>query len=96
MKATLSIISFIFFTSVSAQQLSSKNSLSDKPKKIDSFTSAISKSGQFMGAVLVAEKGKIIYKKGFGLADIKTKESLLHQRPVILAHYQNRLRLWRL
>lgn len=34
----------------------------------------IYKQGQFMGAVLVAEHGKIIYKKGFGFADTKEKE----------------------
>jgi CubicO group peptidase (beta-lactamase class C family) len=70
MKTVLSIIFSIFILSLHAQQQTSRH----KSEKIDSFMSAINKSGQFMGAVLVAENGKIIYKKGFGVADTKTKE----------------------
>lgn len=73
MKTTLSIIFSVFFLSLHAQQ--------QKSQKIDSFMSAINKSGQFMGALLVAEKGKIIYKKGFGFADTKTKEQFTPATP---------------
>lgn len=40
-----------------------------KADKIDDLMSTYAKYDQFNGSVLVAEKGKIIYKKGFGLAN---------------------------
>ena len=70
MKTTLSIIFSIFILFLHAQQQTSK----PNSKQIDDFMSAINKSGQFMGAVLVAKNGEIIYKRGFGFADINTKE----------------------
>ena len=65
--ALVTIFSFCAFL-LSAQSPTIKVRRSDKSKKVDQFMSAISKSGQFMGAVLVAEKGRVIYKKGFGFA----------------------------
>src|SRR5882724_4464153 len=81
MKATLVGIFSIFALFLNAQQQSSKTYVSNKSKKIDNFISAINKSGQFMGAVLVAENSKIIYKKGFGFADTKTKEKFTPTTP---------------
>jgi CubicO group peptidase (beta-lactamase class C family) len=43
-------------------------------RKIDSFMTALSKRGQFSGAVLVSIQGKPVYKKGFGYADRVVKE----------------------
>lgn len=43
----------------------------DKPKKIDELMTAYYDNGQFNGTVLVAEKGNVIYKKGFGLANME-------------------------
>lgn len=40
-----------------------------KIDKLDALISAYAEEGQFNGSVLVAEKGEIIYKKGFGLAN---------------------------
>ncbi len=40
-----------------------------KGQKIDELMSAYHKQGQLEGSVLVAEHGKTIYKKGFGLAN---------------------------
>jgi CubicO group peptidase (beta-lactamase class C family) len=74
MKASLSILLSVFILSLKAQEHSAERISFDKSGKIDSFMSAIHLGGQFMGAVLVAEKGKIIYQKGFGFADIKVKE----------------------
>ena len=74
MKAILAIVFSTLIIYLNAQPLTSKVNLSDKSKKIDSLMSAVNKSGQFMGAVLVAENGNIIYKKGFGFSDMKTKE----------------------
>ena len=41
----------------------------DKVGKIDSLMRAYYDNGRFNGTVLVAESGKVIYKKGFGLAN---------------------------
>src|SRR5437762_2923257 len=43
----------------------------DKATKIDQLVSLYNKYGQFNGSVLVADNGKIIYKKGFGLANME-------------------------
>jgi CubicO group peptidase (beta-lactamase class C family) len=42
-------------------------------KKIDSLFSSYFKSGEPGGAVLVVKDGEVIYKKGFGIADLQTK-----------------------
>ncbi|MBK9980982.1 MAG: serine hydrolase [Saprospiraceae bacterium] len=42
-----------------------------KTDKLDALISAYAKEGQFNGSVLVTEKGEIIYKKGFGLANME-------------------------
>src|SRR6187402_2071408 len=42
-----------------------------KVDKLDKLISAYVEYGKFNGSVLVAEKGKVIYKKGFGLADME-------------------------
>lgn len=41
----------------------------DKAAKIDELMAQYHKNGQFSGTVLVAEGGKVIYKKGFGFAN---------------------------
>ncbi len=43
----------------------------DKVAKIDQLIALHAKYGQFNGAVLVADNGKVIYKKGFGLANME-------------------------
>ena len=40
-------------------------------QKIDALVKQYHDYGQFNGSVLVAEKGKIIYEKGFGLANME-------------------------
>jgi CubicO group peptidase (beta-lactamase class C family) len=42
-----------------------------KTEKLDKLLDAYAELGQFNGSVLVAEKGKVIYKKGFGLANME-------------------------
>src|SRR6185369_11378886 len=42
-----------------------------KIEKLDKLISAYAEYGKFNGSVLVAEKGEIIYKKGFGLANME-------------------------
>ncbi|MEJ2637740.1 MAG: serine hydrolase [Calditrichia bacterium] len=47
-----------------------------KAVKIDSFFTARNKRGLFNGAVLVAEKGRVVYEKAFGYADFRKKTPL--------------------
>jgi CubicO group peptidase (beta-lactamase class C family) len=42
-----------------------------KVEKIDELLKIYHEYGQFNGTVLVAEKGKVIYKKGFGMANME-------------------------
>ncbi|KLT68041.1 serine hydrolase [Flavobacterium sp. ABG] len=43
----------------------------DKAKKIDQLMSLYNQYGQFNGSVLVAEHGKVIFKKGYGQANME-------------------------
>jgi CubicO group peptidase (beta-lactamase class C family) len=43
----------------------------DKAARIDEYMTRANKFRQFNGSVLVAENGKVIYKKGFGLANME-------------------------
>lgn len=43
----------------------------DKAAKIDEFVQIFHDYGLFSGSVLVAEKGKVIFKKGYGMANIE-------------------------
>ena len=58
----LIIVAFITATVASAQQTA---------QKIDALMKQYYDYGQFNGSVLVAEKGKIIYEKGFGMANME-------------------------
>lgn len=44
---------------------------SDKPALIDSLLSKFSRYGKFNGSVLVAEKGEVVFKKGYGWANME-------------------------
>jgi CubicO group peptidase (beta-lactamase class C family) len=61
--AFASALIFLFLSSLIMAQ--------DKAAKIDGLMKLYFDNGQFNGTVLVAESGKIIYKKGFGLADME-------------------------
>lgn len=41
----------------------------EKGRKIDSLMTALNNRGQFTGSILVADHGKLIYKKAFGMSD---------------------------
>src|SRR5690349_13325487 len=43
----------------------------DKQQKIDELISAYNQFGQFNGSALVAENGKVLLKKGYGLANME-------------------------
>ena len=59
---TLFIVALITATNALAQQ---------NVQKIDALLKQYYDYGQFNGSVLVAEKGKVIYKKGFGMANME-------------------------
>ena len=59
---SLFIITLITVTAAFAQ---------DKAQKIDELLKTYHDYGQFNGSVLVADAGKVIYKKGFGLANME-------------------------
>ena len=42
-----------------------------KTEQLDELLSLYTEYGQFNGSVLVAEKGKVLYKKGFGFANME-------------------------
>jgi CubicO group peptidase (beta-lactamase class C family) len=42
-----------------------------KPRRIDTLMTMYQKYGQFNGAVLVAENGRVVYQKGFGFANLE-------------------------
>lgn len=52
-----------------------------KSKQIHTFISNIHQDGQFSGALLVAEQGRLIYKKAFGYANRQTEELFTNQTP---------------
>jgi CubicO group peptidase (beta-lactamase class C family) len=59
---TLILVAFISATTAFAQQ---------NVQKIDGLLKQYYDYGQFNGSILVAEKGKIIYEKGFGMANME-------------------------
>ncbi len=61
----LTVVFVISATGLAAQ------TAAQKAKNIDDVMSLASKYQTFNGAVLVAENGKVIYKKGFGLANME-------------------------
>lgn len=63
--STVSLLLLVFSTGIFAQ--------SDKAKKIDDFVAAFVRANQFGGQILVAENGKVIYEKAFGLANADFK-----------------------
>ena len=62
------LLLFTFFSLVAFQ---SQALAQDKAAKIDELMAQYHKNNQFMGTVLVAESGKVIYKKGFGYANVE-------------------------
>ena len=65
-------IILIFFIPCFAYSQPGKNTES----RLDSLFHTIFKSGEPGGAVLLVKNGTIIYKKGFGLADMQTKKAI--------------------
>lgn len=51
--------------------VSGLGSAQSKAAKIDALMQLVHENGQFNGSVLVAENGKVIFKKGYGLANME-------------------------
>ena len=45
-------------------------------KKLDSVLTLLNKTNRFNGTILYAEKGKVLYKKAFGVTDYRTNQPL--------------------
>jgi CubicO group peptidase (beta-lactamase class C family) len=53
-----------------------KTNIAKKAEKLDEKFTVLSKNLWFNGAVLYAEKGRLVYEKAFGHADIRKKDTL--------------------
>lgn len=67
MKSIFILLLFMFSLAVFSQE---------RIQKIDSIFLSLYNTDQFNGNILIAEKGSIIYRKSFGLANEDTKEKL--------------------
>ncbi len=64
MEATIAVVCILFI-------LQAFSAAQDKAAKIDELMQVYHDYGMFNGTVLVAESGKVIYKKGFGMANME-------------------------
>lgn len=64
-------IAKIFISLIAALIIANSIFAQQNVKKIDQLMKQYSDYGQFNGSVLVAENGKVIYKKGFGMANLE-------------------------
>jgi len=68
---TLAVFMLIVTLNSSCNSQTKNNTTIDKAEKIDELVSLYSDYDGFNGSVLVAHEGEIIYKKGFGLANME-------------------------
>src|SRR5690348_1138494 len=72
LKQTLKMITRTLFLSILILTgIHNRSFAQFKVDKLDKLMGAYSEYGIFSGSVLVADKGKVIYKKAFGMADIE-------------------------
>jgi len=70
MKTSVKLFSAIFLFIFYALVYTGPVFAQDTASEIDAFMSKVVANNQFNGSVLVAEQGKVIYKKGFGFANM--------------------------
>jgi CubicO group peptidase (beta-lactamase class C family) len=70
------LLSCFFCISESSSEIKLTQEQKKKVAKIDSLLNFYHEQGILNGTVLVAEAGKVIYQKGFGYANMDTKETL--------------------
>ncbi len=63
----------------------SSSGAQDKASIIDTFIRTLAERGQFNGSVLVAERGRSIYKGAFGMADVRHGRAFSPATPCYLA-----------
>jgi CubicO group peptidase (beta-lactamase class C family) len=68
MKCIIILLAIILFSCSGAKE--------PVAKKLDAVFDSVFRAAEPGGAVLIAKDGKIIYEKGFGVADMKTKEPI--------------------
>jgi len=66
----------IFSISEGRSEIALTREQEQKAEKIDSLIKFYHEQGVFSGTVLVADAGKVIYQKGFGYANVDSKEKL--------------------
>ncbi|WP_332367720.1 serine hydrolase domain-containing protein [Spirosoma telluris] len=77
MNRILHIFSFVFLVSSSLSYgQKGKSVLIPRLKTLDSTLTVLHNRGMYNGVVLVAEQGKVLYKKALGIANIATNEPL--------------------
>ena len=67
------LLPFLLLTFITICSFSQENGY---VKALDSALTQLYKTDRFNGTVLYASKGKVLYKKAFGVTDIKTGENL--------------------
>ena len=74
----LAVLTATFFFSCKAgkEKTGFQTIYNEKFERLDSLYSELYKYGEFNGNVLVADKGKIIFQRSYGLADEETKRNL--------------------
>ena len=69
-------LTWVFSISEGRSEIALTQEQEQKAAKINSLIEFYYEQGIFSGTVLVAEAGKVIYQKGFGYANVDTKERL--------------------
>lgn len=72
----ITTIFLLILISCGKEDISMKNRLASRTDKLDNFFNTLYQRDQFNGNVLLAEKGKVYYKKSFGFADFETSKKL--------------------
>ena len=76
---------FSFLLLFSFQILFSQTDVNQTAVEIGKLMDKLHQNGQFNGTVLVADKGKVLYKGAFGYGDYLTKRKLVVESPCYLA-----------
>ncbi len=76
-------LSFIFL--LNASYLFSQDTNNEITTEINALVNKMHENGQFNGTILVAEKGKILFKGAFGYGDYEAKRKLVVESPCYLA-----------
>ncbi len=89
MKRTFLLILITLISSISFGQKTQN-------ERIDSLFTSLYEKKEFNGNVLIADKGKIIHEKSYGLANEETKQKLDNNTIFELASVSNNLPQWEL